>query len=244
MLADSVEAAARTLVSPDREDIEQLVEEIVAAKVEDGQLDQSPLTFADLKAIKQSFVSTLTGMFHQRLRYPDQETENRDSELTEDPTRPQAANSRLGRATVKVDIRDLQALAVEQPLLRRAAQAALRRGGGQLRALSLALVDDHRIQALNRSYRNVDAPTDVIAFEANHQPDGTTGEVIISVETAARQAAEAGHSLEREMGVLVAHGVLHVLGYDDADTKGAQQMSALEDRVLADLEETLRSYDP
>jgi putative nucleotidyltransferase with HDIG domain len=75
MLADSVEAAARTLVNPDREGIEELVEELVAARVADGQLDESPLTFADLTAIKRSFVSTLTGMFHQRLRYPEQEPE-------------------------------------------------------------------------------------------------------------------------------------------------------------------------
>ncbi len=75
MLADSVEAAARTLVNPTHDQIEQLVDSIIDAKVEDGQLDESPLTFADLKAIRKSFVSTLHGMFHQRLKYPDQEDE-------------------------------------------------------------------------------------------------------------------------------------------------------------------------
>lgn len=75
MLADSVEAAARTLVNPTHDQIEQLVDSIIDAKVEDGQLDESPLTFADLKAIRESFVSTLHGMFHQRLKYPDQEDE-------------------------------------------------------------------------------------------------------------------------------------------------------------------------
>lgn len=78
MLADSVEAAARTLANPDREQIEELVEEIVVGKLADGQLDHSPLTFADLTAIKSSFVSTLTGMFHQRLRYPGQEAEQEE----------------------------------------------------------------------------------------------------------------------------------------------------------------------
>ncbi len=79
MLADSVEAAARTLVNPDHERIVDLVEDVVNAKVDDGQLDESPLTFADLKAIKRSFVSTLTGMFHQRLRYPEQEDNHGDA---------------------------------------------------------------------------------------------------------------------------------------------------------------------
>ncbi len=76
MLADSVEAAARTLVAPDADDIKQLVDEIVAGKAKDGQLDEAPLTFADLGAIKRSFVSTLTGMFHQRLQYPDNDSED------------------------------------------------------------------------------------------------------------------------------------------------------------------------
>jgi len=72
MLADAVEAAARTLVNPGRDMIVDLVERIVSGKVEDGQLDECPLTFADLKAIKESFAATLVGMFHQRIRYPEQ----------------------------------------------------------------------------------------------------------------------------------------------------------------------------
>ncbi len=75
MLADAVEAAARTLVNPTLDQIEELVERIIRGKMEDGQLDESPLTFSDLRAIRKSFVNTLHGMFHQRLRYPDQEEE-------------------------------------------------------------------------------------------------------------------------------------------------------------------------
>lgn len=73
MLADAVEAAARTLVNPTRDQIEELVDRIIRSKVEDGQLDECPLTFADLRTIRDSFVNTLHGMFHQRLKYPDQE---------------------------------------------------------------------------------------------------------------------------------------------------------------------------
>ncbi len=76
MLADAVEAAARTLVNPDRGMLVELVDKIVGAKVEDGQLDQCPLTLADLTIIKESLVATLVGMFHQRIRYPDQLEEN------------------------------------------------------------------------------------------------------------------------------------------------------------------------
>ena len=143
---------------------------------------------------------------------------------------------------MRVEIKDLQRLGVDQALLGRAARAALQRAGGRLHTLSLALVDDDRIRALNRRYRDVDAPTDVIAFEAEGRPDGTTGEVIISVETAARQSAEAGHSLDREMCLLTAHGVLHVLGYDDATDEAAERMAALQDEALGDIEESLQAH--
>ncbi len=73
MLADSVEAAARTLVDPTRDQIEELVDRIIESKVDDGQLNESPLTFDDLRTIRDSFISTLHGMFHQRLKYPDQD---------------------------------------------------------------------------------------------------------------------------------------------------------------------------
>ena len=71
MLADTVEAAARTLDEPTRPRIEAMVDRLVDTRISDGQLDESPLTFADITVIKRSFVNTLAGMFHQRLAYPD-----------------------------------------------------------------------------------------------------------------------------------------------------------------------------
>ncbi len=72
MLADVVEAAARTLDAPSPSKIESLVDNLVAVKIQDGQLDECPLTYADVNVIKQSFVATLTSMFHHRVKYPDQ----------------------------------------------------------------------------------------------------------------------------------------------------------------------------
>lgn len=80
MLADSVEAAARTLVGPSHDQIEELVDRIIRSKMSDGQLDESPLTFDDLREIRESFVNTLHGMFHQRLKYPEQEEEVQELE--------------------------------------------------------------------------------------------------------------------------------------------------------------------
>ncbi len=79
MLADSVEAAARTLVNPTHDQIEELVDHIIRGKMDDGQLDECPLTFNDLREIRDSFVATLHGMFHQRLKYPDQDEEEEEN---------------------------------------------------------------------------------------------------------------------------------------------------------------------
>jgi putative nucleotidyltransferase with HDIG domain len=71
MLADTVEAAARTMEEPHPQRVEELVERLIDAKIEDNQLDEAPLTFADIATIKHSFKETLNRMFHQRVRYPD-----------------------------------------------------------------------------------------------------------------------------------------------------------------------------
>ncbi len=70
MLADSVESAARVLPDPTPDSIRKLVERIVQAKIDAGQLDETPITIAELKTVKEQFVTVLTGMYHQRIDYP------------------------------------------------------------------------------------------------------------------------------------------------------------------------------
>jgi probable rRNA maturation factor len=104
--------------------------------------------------------------------------------------------------------------------------------------VSIVLTSDKRIRELNRDYRGVDRPTDVLAFsqlEGEETPggaEGALGDVIISVETAQRQAAEQGHSLEKELDLLVAHGMLHLLGYDDQTKTEAAKMREQETKIL------------
>ena len=71
MLADTIEAAARALPDPDPEKIDALIHKLVRAKMTDGQLDESELTFADLERICRAFQSVLSGVFHERIEYPD-----------------------------------------------------------------------------------------------------------------------------------------------------------------------------
>jgi len=142
-----------------------------------------------------------------------------------------------------VEIRNLQALPVDEDLLTTTARLTLELAGGDLDTVAIALVDDRRIRAVNRDWRNSDFPTDVIAFEAEDGPEGRAGEVIISGQTAQRQAQEAGHSLQAELCLLVAHGVLHVLGYEDYDDDARARMNDLQDEVLARLRERLARHE-
>lgn len=97
----------------------------------------------------------------------------------------------------------------------------------------MLLTDDSAIRDLNRRYRGVDAATDVLAFP---QPgDALLGDVVISVETARRQAAQRRHSLDQELGILLAHGVLHLMGWDDATPQQRRRMLQRGNEVLDSL---------
>lgn len=160
-----------------------------------------------------------------------------------------------------IEVSDHQAaVAAGEALLalpRRAVAAALvrgRAGAGQDGGLpeegaaegearvSVAFVDDATIRRLNRTYRGTDAPTDVLAFSladgdaGEPAPGGEPlGEVVISLETAARQGAEAGHSLAAEVAFLAVHGTLHLLGHDHHDPEATRAMRAREAEIIAAL---------
>jgi probable rRNA maturation factor len=104
--------------------------------------------------------------------------------------------------------------------------------------LSIVLCDDATIHALNRDYRKKDKPTDVLAFAMREGPyaelaGDMLGDVIVSLDTAARQAAEKKHALDREVTMLVAHGLLHLLGYDHATRTEERRMTARTDALMA-----------
>jgi len=110
--------------------------------------------------------------------------------------------------------------------------------------VSLVFTDSETVKQLNRDYRGVDEPTDVLAFCMLSQkevdssfalpPDGVTriGEVIISYPQAVAQAREQGHSPERELALLVIHGILHLLGYDHEESEEEGKMREWERELL------------
>lgn len=110
--------------------------------------------------------------------------------------------------------------------------------------VSVTLVDDAHIQELNLAYRGINAPTDVLSFSQIEGegvdpwsvPPGYVvplGDIVISIPRMRAQAVDYGHSESRELGFLLIHGLLHVLGFDHESPGDAQEMRAAEEDVLA-----------
>jgi probable rRNA maturation factor len=142
---------------------------------------------------------------------------------------------------MEVMIKNLQSQPVDQDKLVRVANKLLRVEDFPYSAeVSIVLTTDEHIHELNRDYRGKDKPTDVLSFQQleeddlRGQPDEPVilGDVVISVETASRQAAERHWTLDDELALLAAHGMLHLLGYDDETDEGADEMREHEKAVL------------
>ena len=111
--------------------------------------------------------------------------------------------------------------------------------------VDVTIVDDEEIHTLNREYRGMDKPTDVLSFALDEDmadsdepelvggpEEHLFGDIIISAETALRQAEEYGHGLEREMTYLAVHGMFHLLGYDHMTEEEKMVMRAKEEEAL------------
>ncbi|MBE6825650.1 MAG: rRNA maturation RNase YbeY [Oscillospiraceae bacterium] len=128
-------------------------------------------------------------------------------------------------------------------LIRRCCHAVLSSEGFKENAeVSVSFVSNNEIRNLNKVYRNKDSVTDVLSFPLT-DPDGTMetnaetgfvmlGDVVISIETAVKQANIYGHSLDREIGFLTVHSMLHLLGYD-------HETSPLDERIMREKEEAV-----
>ncbi len=101
------------------------------------------------------------------------------------------------------------------------------------RELSLSLVTDEEIRRINKEWRNKDKHTDVLTFPL-HINVGSMGDIVVSLPTARRQAEEGGWSIEKELRRLIAHGLIHSLGYDHVKIEDAWRMAAAERRLLGE----------
>jgi probable rRNA maturation factor len=102
--------------------------------------------------------------------------------------------------------------------------------------ISIAVVDDPTMHELNNQYLKHDYPTDVLSFVLDDSTDTLDGEVIVSADTAIREAAEAGWSADNELLLYVIHGTLHLIGHDDHEPSGQTEMVAAEASCLKQLD--------
>jgi probable rRNA maturation factor len=111
--------------------------------------------------------------------------------------------------------------------------------------VALSFVTDEEIQQLNKQYRNLDRPTDVLSFAMREMGEDEfeiiyeepteiepLGDIIISIPRAIAQSEEYGHSVEREIGFLFVHGFLHLIGYDHQDETAEVEMFAKQEQIL------------
>ena len=115
--------------------------------------------------------------------------------------------------------------------------------------INITLVSDERIRELNSAFRNIDKSTDVLSFpqyefdeegDVSHITDGVLilGDVIISLEHAKAQSLEFNHSLNREVGYLTAHSMLHLLGYDHMEDDEKARMRQKEEQIMTNIKLT------
>lgn len=144
-----------------------------------------------------------------------------------------------------IEIRNLQRKhRIDQGLIRDKAKAILALCGLKEVELSILIVNNQRIQALNKKYRGIDKPTDVLSFpmtgtELNSVPAALPlllGDVVLSMEKIQSQAREQGHSADHELMMLLTHGILHLIGYDhERSLQEERRMRKKEGVILAKL---------
>ncbi len=131
----------------------------------------------------------------------------------------------------------------EEVIERVCQEAALVYGLGPNAEISILLCHNEYIHELNKQYRNIDRPTDVLSFALNEgEEDGydgpdtaLLGDIVISLDKVQEQADEYGHSFERELAYLTIHGMLHILGYDHMEPDDKTEMRKEEEFILTRL---------
>lgn len=151
--------------------------------------------------------------------------------------KPSGRNVQSCRASIELVVEGSEwrgAAPVLKPLLRRAARLVLSRARGK-GSLTILLSGDETLRRLNREFRGLDKPTNVLSFPAPPNPEAYLGDVAIAYGVTSREAREAGKNFSDHAAHLAVHGVLHLLGYDHVTAAGAKIMEPLEMEILAEL---------
>lgn len=139
---------------------------------------------------------------------------------------------------IDVEIEDeawLKALPDVAAVVDRAVAAALRAAGAPEADVAVLLTDDEGVRVMNRDFRGKDQATNVLSFPAAPTAAPHLGDVALAYGTCAREAAAQNKALERHLSHLVAHGALHLLGWDHQSDAEAEAMESVERKILAEL---------
>jgi probable rRNA maturation factor len=150
-----------------------------------------------------------------------------------------------GQAAYQISISAEVETKIDESLIRRVIIAALAHHAVRAAEIDVTIVDDVTIAHLNQTHLGHDGPTDVLTFDLRDSKSASTveGQVVLSIDTARREAAARDHSPEAEVALYAVHGVLHLLDYDDDTEERAALMHDREDEILtaAGLSPTFKS---
>ena len=137
--------------------------------------------------------------------------------------------------TIEINADDQQDRSLDRARLKKAVRLVLTDAGIQSAEISIAIVTDARMHALNRQYPQHDHPTDVLSFVLDHddQAQALDGEIVVSADYAAREAHSYGWTTDDELLLYVLHGCLHLVGHDDKTPAGKRAMRQAEARYLS-----------
>ena len=137
------------------------------------------------------------------------------------------------------EINNLTGFRVDKKFLKKVAEKTLSLTKFKIPELSIVLICDARMKRLNRKYKGKNKVTDVLAFDyslptsGQARPDSARqGEIIICFSQAKRQARKLKHSIKKELGILLIHGILHLIGYNDQTKKQRERMIKRQDNIF------------
>jgi metalloprotein, YbeY/UPF0054 family len=210
------------LTNPTPSRIKTLVKDRIAQVLVDGQLDECDLTLSDINKISESFIRILNGIFHQRIDYPEPAIKEN--------------NGKKRLMAALIDNRQ-KGIMIDFQRVRRALRNIMENLDCLDKEISLLFVDDDSIREINKKYLSRDYPTNVISFSLKEGDFGDInpdllGDIIISVETALRDALKAEIKFEEELDYLIIHGILHLLGYDHERSEAEAKRMTEKEREL------------
>lgn len=150
----------------------------------------------------------------------------------------------LPASSFQISLSNETAVAVDEARVESAIRLALADSEYDEAVVSVAFVDDETIHELNRQFLQHDYPTDVLSFVLEDEPPRLEGEIVVSVDTARQNAAEAGWSADAELLLYVVHGALHLAGYRDKTPADAAEMRRAEAAALDQLGVARSPSDP